>query len=497
MNTDVIIIGGGLGGLSAGAYLSQNGIDVTLIESQPHVGGYAIAFKRDEFIFDVALHAIPGCSPGQPFHELLSELNVAKELTFKKLKSAFNIYLGDYNFVIPNSLTEFFSMLHEKFPNDKKGLDQLKSYLNKYASLYYNVVERQSNTLEIVTRFIPKIPDFLKNSQLSTDNFLNQYIKNKKLKALLYQAAVFFGEPMSEFPAINFIIMFYLLFKSGMYTIEGGGQALTNTLENKMLENNARILCGRKVNSIKITKKLATSVILDDGSQISSKVVISNVNTLELVKTLIKPELLPASYTESLNQLKPSLAILQMHLGLNCPIQKIGVKHYLNIFFPDENIDKSIKKQNNARIIEGYSIIAPGINYPDCTSSINRTLSIVGGVSGQSWIGLSTNKYRNLKKEVTDKILELIENRFPNIRSNIKTIDLATPHTFNRYTQNPFGAILGFRAERGNHRILLKTGRFPIKNLYLANAWTNRLGGFMQTVKSGIIAAQKSLKYLK
>ena len=50
MYSDVVIIGGGLGGLSAGTFLSQQGINVTLVEEQPQVGGYAIAFKRDEFI---------------------------------------------------------------------------------------------------------------------------------------------------------------------------------------------------------------------------------------------------------------------------------------------------------------------------------------------------------------------------------------------------------------------------------------------------------------
>ena len=316
MHSDVVIIGGGLGGLSAGAYLAQNNVQVILVEEQSQVGGYAINFKRDEFVFDVALHAIPGCAPGQAFHKLLTQLKIVDDLTFIKLNDAFNVNLAEYNFVIPNSFSDFFHKLETEFPDDQTGLRQLKSYLFKYGPLYFDVVEGRSGFVEICTKFIPRIPDFLKNSYSSTDVFLGKYVKGKRLKALLYQAAVFFGEPMSEFPAINFIIMFYLMFKSAMYTIQGGGQALTSSLENKMLEHGSQIITGHRVESIHINHKIANAVLLNDGRRITCKAVLSNVNTPELVNTLIAPGYLPTSYMDLVNNLKPSLSILQMHLGL-------------------------------------------------------------------------------------------------------------------------------------------------------------------------------------
>ena len=496
MYSDVVIIGGGLGGLSAGTFLSQQGINVTLVEEQPQVGGYAIAFKRDEFIFDVALHAIPGCAPNQPFHNILSQLRVTDDLTFIKLKDAFNVYLGNYNFLIPNNFSDFFIKLIDKFPDEQKGLDQLKGYLNKYGRLYYNVVEGQSNAFNITLRFIPKIQDFLKNSQVSTNDFLNKFTKNERLKALLYQAAVFFGEPMSEFPAINFIIMFYLLFTSGMYTIHGGGQALTNVFKDKMLKQDAQIITGHKIQSIQINRNLANSVYLDDSLSINCKVVIANVNTPYLVKNLIKSDSFPETYIQLINTLKPSLSILQLHLGLDCNVEDIGINHYLNVFFPSYDIDTSMNNQNNSTIMEGYSIIAPGINYEDKKSNNHRILSVVGGVSGQDWIKMNSTSYKNLKEKVIEQILYNLGGKFPDLRRHIKTIDLATPYTFHRYTRNPVGAILGFKAERGKHRTLIKVKRFPVKNIFLANAWTNRLGGFMQTIKSGLIAGQSTIKYL-
>ncbi|MEJ2545736.1 MAG: FAD-dependent oxidoreductase [Calditrichaceae bacterium] len=430
MHSDVLIIGAGLGGLSAGAYLSQKGVHVTLIEEQSQVGGYAIAFQRDEFVFDVALHAIPACGPEQPFHNLLTQLNIVDEITFIKLKDAFNVNLGNYNFLIPNSFSEFFKILITEFPDEKEGLVKLQSYLYKIGNLYYNTVEGESGIINIISRFLPKIPDFLTNSYSSTDTFLSKYAKNERLKSLLYQAAVFFGEPMSQFPAINFIVMFYLLFDTGMYTIKNGGQALTNALERKIIEHNGTIIKNMRVESIQTKKNRATSVILNDGRKIHCHSIISGMNTPDLVNHLISDQSISDTYMEMVDSFKSSLSILQLHLGLDCPVEELGIKYYLNIFFPDDDIDASIYKQNNSSMIDGYSVIAPGINYPNGYSGNCRILSVVGGVSGEKWINLDPVTYKNHKTEAINDILNKLEIQYPTIRKHLKTIDLATPHTF-------------------------------------------------------------------
>jgi len=482
MESDVVIIGGGLGGLSAGAFLAQKGVKV--------------AFKKGGFVFDVALHALPACAPGQPFYDLFSQLGINEEFASIRLKNAFNVYLGNYNFIIPNDFVEFFNKLHVEFPEEQKGIKKLEEYLSKYGSLYFDAVEGRLNRFQIVKQFIPKIPDFLKNSYQDTDSFLNLFIKNQKLKSLLYQAAVFFGEPMSRFPAINFIIMFYLLLNSGMYTIEGGGQKFSNVLKKKMLENNAHILTSSRVQTIKTNKSRAKEVILDDGRIIKTRAVIANLNTPELVHNLFTSGTLPNRYIRQLIQLETSLSVLQLHLGLDCPAEQIGMQHYLSIIFPGYDIDASIIKQNQSEMPQGYSILAPGIIDTEKRPDIRHTLSIVGGVSADKWINMDPDQYKNQKKIVTKKIINLLEQRFPGIKDHIKAIDLATPHTFNRYTQNPSGAILGFKAKPGEHRKLLKISKFPLENVFLGSAWTHRLGGFMPSVKAGISAAEQAVRYL-
>ena len=76
MNYDVIIIGAGLGGLTAGAKLAREGKKVLLIEQHDRAGGYATTFKRGDFILEVGLHEMYGPSPGDMTTRIFNDLDV-------------------------------------------------------------------------------------------------------------------------------------------------------------------------------------------------------------------------------------------------------------------------------------------------------------------------------------------------------------------------------------------------------------------------------------
>ncbi|MBS1975514.1 MAG: NAD(P)/FAD-dependent oxidoreductase, partial [Bacteroidetes bacterium] len=58
---DVVVIGAGVGGLTAGALLSKAGLSVCVLEKEPHPGGYLAGFRRKDFRFDTAVHWLNQC----------------------------------------------------------------------------------------------------------------------------------------------------------------------------------------------------------------------------------------------------------------------------------------------------------------------------------------------------------------------------------------------------------------------------------------------------
>ena len=75
MNKKIVIIGGGVAGLSAGIYSQQNGFDTEIIEMNNQLGGQCTAWDRKGYRFDYCLHWLVGTTKG-PFHEIWKNTNV-------------------------------------------------------------------------------------------------------------------------------------------------------------------------------------------------------------------------------------------------------------------------------------------------------------------------------------------------------------------------------------------------------------------------------------
>jgi phytoene dehydrogenase-like protein len=494
MSKRVVVIGGGLGGLSAGVACAQAGCDVTLFEKQPRTGGYAVSFSRNGFTFDPSLHAAPAAGPGQEFEQLCARLGIASEIKFLNINKGFLARLGERSFEIPADLCALKDGFSTVFPAQRKGLSLFHADLMQHAPLYYETIEGRLSPLAVATRFVPKVPSFLYHAGTSTHTYLSRFISDPALRALLYHPAIFYGIPMRLFPAVNFMIMYYLLMAKGMYTIQGGGSMLSSALNRRLAALGGGILTSTEIVKIKIVHGKAVAVVTADSTETAADAVIANVNTPALVHSLIGDGHFPARYKKSLAPLRPSLSLLQLHIGLDCPLAATGISNHITTVFPDADLDQCLGGRESNLIPTGFSIIAPTVTDASAAPQGKSVLSILGGVSSEKWRMLGENAYRDEKKRSTDKLLSEMDKLYPNIRSHRAGVDCATPRTFERYTGNPGGAILGFDCGIGTQRNIMRASRIPVKNVYCASAWTGRLGGYMQVVKAGISAAEKCIR---
>ncbi|MBD3240186.1 MAG: FAD-dependent oxidoreductase [Chitinivibrionales bacterium] len=493
MAQDIVIIGGGLGGLAAGVRLAQAGRGVVLYERQPRTGGYATDFTRNGYTFDPALHAVPEGGPGGCFNELTGRLGIDDDVSFVKVPHAFQTVLGEERYTAPNDPDAGFEWLASLSPQDRDGLLRLRRDIERYAPLYDGLVEGRLSPWQIATRFVPRLPLFLHHTDLGVDRYLSRLVRSPLVKALLFQPAVFYGYPMREFSTVNYIVMLSMLKLGGLYTIRGGGRALSDALRRRLVALGGDVRCGVAVEKVLVRGGRAVGVRLAGGAEREASAVIANVNTRALVHELVGDEHFPRGYVRALDTLGNSLSVVQLHVGLECPLEQVGIDRYLTTVFPDSDIDGCMVRQRQSRFLEGCSITAPGVADPRAVGPRGPTLSVVGAVDPAQWLSLSPDEYREAKEECTEKTLALLEGVYPGVRSHCVTVDLATPHTFHRYTGNPDGAIMGFASHIGAHRPLLKISRMPIRGLHLASAWTLRFGGMMQAMRAGVAAAEKVL----
>ncbi|MBF1605504.1 MAG: FAD-dependent oxidoreductase, partial [Prevotella shahii] len=84
-NNDIIIIGGGLGGLTTGALLAKEGRKVTVLEKNNIVGGGLQNFTRKGILFDTGMHMLGGFRPGQTLYRICQHLGIMQKLKLKRV----------------------------------------------------------------------------------------------------------------------------------------------------------------------------------------------------------------------------------------------------------------------------------------------------------------------------------------------------------------------------------------------------------------------------
>ncbi len=490
MTGSVLIIGGGLGGLTAAVTAAARGGRVTVIEKEPHAGGFAVAYRRGGHLFDVALHVVPAGGPGQSFRWLADELGL-EGIRFIRLATGSRVILGEREFRLPNTADGFFTSLADAFPGQTKGLQRLRRELLAAGAAYAPLFDVRVRTLAALPRFLPRLPTFLRQSYQSAESYLGRFVSDASLAALLYQPAVFLGQPMAEFPAVNYILMAYLLLTEGMYSIAGGGQTLTEALVRRLEALGGEVRRGT-VRAVRVQNGRAVGVTLADGEEVHGDAVVSAINLPTLYRDLLPPECVPAAARRAVNALRPSLSVLSLNLGLDCTPQALGIQDHLTVHFPDAQLDQCLRKQRRGEFAGGFSITAPGLSEPEAPLARRHTLSVVVGTSGAWWNRLAPGDYQHEKERVRGAIMGQLEAVIPGLAAHVQCQDLATPVTLQRYTGSPEGAIMGFEPECGRHRDVLRAARSPLPNLHLAGAWTDRMGGFLQSMMAGHLAGRRA-----
>ena len=115
---DVVVIGGGMGGLSAGALLSNYGFRVLLLEQHHKVGGCTTSFSRGEFNFDAALHEMLGGAPGTQLGDLLHEAGVDTKIDLIPIPELYRSIFPGIDFTMPAERDQAIEALCERWPEE-------------------------------------------------------------------------------------------------------------------------------------------------------------------------------------------------------------------------------------------------------------------------------------------------------------------------------------------------------------------------------------------
>jgi all-trans-retinol 13,14-reductase len=478
MTYDFIIIGGGLGGLTAGAKLAKEGHKVLLLEQHDRPGGCATTFRRKEYTMEVGLHEMEGLYPGDKKIAMFEDLGLLERITFLPLPEFYRFINGRRDIVLPHNKEEARTVLKQAFPGDATGIDTYFWHLSN------------AKRVMVLNRNQP---------EKSIGRFLDETIVDEDLKlVLLGNLGYYHDDPYS------LSWFYYLSAQNSNYGgrsnyIRGGSQELSNALADIIRENGGevRLNClatridyqGKKPSGVTYT---ATRGKYRASRSEPAKQIIVNAAVPNLALGLLS-ETDGKRLSAALPGNRIGASLLTVYYGFKKSLKETGSRHYATfVFHPSIRTQKDILANNHSDFsTRSFTFV----DYGQVDSALAPEGKSVGAVCAvdypEDWSGLDREEYQRMKADVADTITGRCEQIIPGFRDAIGYVEVATPLSVERFTLNPGGAVYGFAQNPDKPVAYLSA--LP-ENIHIASAWGKLGGGFSGAFINGYQTAVDLLK---
>lgn len=471
----VVVVGAGIGGLTAGALLAKQGHQVTIFDQAIVPGGCASTFKRRGFTFDVGATQVAGLEPGGIHHRIFKELDIelpgasfcdpACAVFLPGESEPINVWRDidkwkeERQRQFPGS-EPFWNLLNRLFEASWRfqGRDPVLPPRSAW-DIWQLISAVRPDTLITVPFTFMTVADALKLYGLYEDRRLKTFL-DLQLKlysqvgtdetALLYAATAL---AVSQAP-------------QGLFHIEGSMQVLSDRLVSGLEKYGGKLLMRHSVEEIHTESGKVTGITVRNqktGETIeeAAEVVVANVTTQNLVK-LTKDKVLN-NYQRRVDKLPQPSGAFVVYLGVKREaIPKDCSPHLQFLYNQDEIIG-----ENNSLFV---SVSKPG----DGRAPAGQATIIASSFTDADlwWKGDEEN-YAQIKQQYTEEAIARLGEYFDFSEDNLIYSEAATPRTFDRYTARDKGIVGGLGQRVPTFGPFGFANRTPIKNLWLVGDSTH------------------------
>lgn len=472
---DILVIGSGLGGLVSALVLAKEGLKVCVLEKNNQYGGNLQTFSRDKLIFDTGVHYLGGLSKGQNLHRFFSYLEIMNDLELLKMdEDGYDrISFGDDAIKYPHAqgYQNFVEQLAAYFPEEKENLENYCEEIQEICNQFprYNVVGKDSYNEEIL--------------HLNTKRFIESVTQNKTLQAVLLGSNFLYAGDSENVPFYVHALTVNSYIQSAYKCVKGGSQ-ISKLLIRKLREYGAEVHKHSEVTEFIFNENnnILTAVKTKSGKEYAAKQFISNIEIRSAIK-LVGEEKIKKSFLNRVLSWKPVSSCFSVYIVLkphSLPNFNYNIYHFSSVdqvwnayryrqeAWPETYMLSSTPSRHHPEFAESLT----AISYMDF-DEVKQWENSVNTVADEHERG---EVYEKFKLEKTEKMIDALEKRIPNLRHGIKEIYTSSPLSYRDYIGCFEGNMYGYMKNSENPLKTMVSPRTKFDNLFLTGQSVNMHG---------------------
>jgi phytoene dehydrogenase-like protein len=492
---DVVVIGAGLGGLTAGAILARAGRKVLVIERSNSVGGAASSYKSGDLFVEGSLHETSDPhDPRDPKHDVLTRAGVIDAVTWVPAGAFYEVRGGPFErpFVLPDNFGAAARALMERFPEARDGIRQLLGEMERIATAMGTLAQGEttfSNPGEALAALSKRAPA-IADARLSLSQKLDRLFgDDEAVKCALAANLSYYHDD----PATLWWMFFamaqgsYLL--SGGCFVQGGSQRLSSALARAIRMAGGEVQVRRVASAIALDAQGRAGSVTHTARDGSDPQTVEALRVVSNAAPAALASLLPAAAADKLTaestRQTPSISLFALTLGLNKPPREFGFSAYSTQLLPPEMkrladyaLGASLMADEpGARMppmsVVDYAAIDSGVPAPP------HVLLICGPDRLSNWDNADVDAYREKRGRWQEAIVRYLSTFYPGLAGAVVASSFNTALSVRQYLNAPDGAVYGFApmTAQGTSPPAGGSPRTAVPGLYLASAYAG-FGGY-------------------
>ena len=475
----IVIIGGGISGLSAGIFAQKNGFESIILEKHHTLGGECTGWDRQGYHIDGCIHWLVGTKKGTPIHDLWTAVGALDGVEIYDPESFLAFEHDGVTVHLYRDLNRLKSSWLELSPQDENAINNFCKTIEQLHS-YEIPVGKPEDLMGFMekVKFMVSMKDAGEVMQKYGKISLMEYAKTFKHPALRETLNSFLPEGYSA----SSIFFALAAFTKGQASIPyGGSKKLALRMVERYLTLGGVVEASCEAVELNIDRNRARRVICNNGKAFEADYFIAACDAHVLYEQLLKGEYPDPEFQKRYNNPTDYPLASEIRIALGYEGKMDGIPRTLRFPVAPLKINgKMICYLTTTHYSyepefapEGNTLITVSINQFD--------------TDYDAWNALAKDStaYHREKTRIGEEVIGAIETRFPQMKGKLNLLDVATPKTFERYCNAYRGAFMPF-LPTVEGKMMAHTGRIKgLENVFLSGQWLQPPGGLPVALITG------------